>query len=69
MKSSINMKLSHIDKTGAAAMVDVSPKQTVKRTAVARGSISLAGETVRLLKKGLLKKGDALACARIAGAG
>jgi cyclic pyranopterin phosphate synthase len=61
------MELSHIDKTGAAAMVDVSPKQTVKRTAVACGSISLGAETIRLLKEGLLKKGDALACARIAG--
>jgi len=61
------MELSHVDKDGAAAMVDVSPKPIVKRTAVARGSISLAPETVRLLKKNLLKKGDALACARIAG--
>jgi cyclic pyranopterin phosphate synthase len=61
------MKLSHLDETGNARMVDVSLKDKVKRTAVAQGTVRLKPGTVRLLKKNLLKKGDALACARIAG--
>jgi cyclic pyranopterin phosphate synthase len=61
------MKLSHIDKDGSMRMVDVSEKKPQKRIAVAVGTISMAGETLRLLKAGTLKKGDALACARVAG--
>jgi cyclic pyranopterin phosphate synthase len=61
------MELSHVDADGKAVMVDVSAKPAVKRTAVARGSIRLKKDTIELVKKGLLKKGDALACARIAG--
>ena len=61
------MKLSHLDKTGSAHMVDVSGKEKVRRTAVAQGTISMKPETVSLLKRDQLKKGDALACARVAG--
>lgn len=61
------MKLSHLGPSGKASMVDISGKERVKRTAVARGTISLGPATIRLLKKNLLKKGDALACARVAG--
>ena len=59
--------MSHVDQSGRASMVDISPKAPVKRTAVASGHIRMAPETIRLLREGLLKKGDALACARIAG--
>jgi len=61
------MKLSHIDEKGAVRMVDVSAKEVVKRTAVAAGSIRMQAATIALLKRGALKKGDALACARVAG--
>jgi cyclic pyranopterin phosphate synthase len=61
------MQLSHVDADGKAVMVDISAKHPAKRTAVARGRIRLRKETVELVKKGLLKKGDALACARVAG--
>ncbi|MCK5850060.1 MAG: cyclic pyranopterin monophosphate synthase MoaC [Kiritimatiellae bacterium] len=61
------MKLSHLDETGAAHMVDVSGKTKVKRTAHARGRIILQAETIKLIENGLLKKGDVLATARIAG--
>lgn len=61
------MKLSHLDEGGAARMVDVSEKPKVKRTAKARGKIVLQAETIRLIKKGLIKKGDVLAVARVAG--
>lgn len=59
--------LTHIDESGKAVMVNVSPKKVVARRAVASGKINMKPETIRLLKKGLLKKGDALGCARIAG--
>ncbi len=60
------MELSHIDSSGAIHMVDVSGKPVVKRTACATGSITLAKETLCCIQKGLIKKGDPLACARVA---
>jgi len=61
------MKLSHLDPDGAAKMVDVSGKPAVRRTARARGGIRLRPETIRLVREGLVKKGDVLAAARLAG--
>ncbi|MCG2661110.1 MAG: cyclic pyranopterin monophosphate synthase MoaC [Kiritimatiellae bacterium] len=61
------MELSHLNKRGAAWMIDVSRKAKVRRTARTKGKIKLQGETIRLIREGLLKKGDALAVARIAG--
>lgn len=60
-------KLSHIDDRGAANMVDVSAKPRLRRTATAAGKIALAPETIKLIEDGMLKKGDCLAAARIAG--
>ena len=60
-------KLSHIDDRGAANMVDVSAKPRVRRTATAAGKIALAPATLKLIADGMLKKGDCLAAARIAG--
>jgi cyclic pyranopterin phosphate synthase len=48
-------------------MVDVSNKPLSARTAVAEGRISLAGETVELVRKNEIAKGDVIATARIAG--
>ena len=61
------MDLSHLDEQGKARMVDVSPKERVRRTARATGMILMQPETLRLMREGLLKKGDALAVARVAG--
>ncbi len=58
---------SHIDSTGKVKMVDVSGKPVSRRTAVAAGFVRMTAETVKKLREGLLKKGDALATARIAG--
>jgi cyclic pyranopterin phosphate synthase len=58
---------SHIDGEGKVRMVDVSGKPVSKRTAVAAGSVRMEPGTVAKLRKGTLKKGDALATARIAG--
>lgn len=63
----IKQKLSHVDETGAARMVDVSGKKPVKRTARATGRIFLAPETVSLVRANALAKGDVLSTARIAG--
>jgi len=59
--------LSHLDDQGSARMVDVSAKPRVRRTARAEGKILLQPETLRLVREGLLKKGDAFAVARVAG--
>ncbi|HAJ80554.1 MAG TPA: cyclic pyranopterin monophosphate synthase MoaC [Fibrobacteres bacterium] len=62
------MELTHINrKDGSIRMVDISAKPPVKRIAVAAGTIRMKPETITLLKKGLLKKGDPLVCAQIAG--
>ena len=61
------MDLSHLDEEGKARMVDVSSKERVRRTASATGMILMQPETLRLLREGLLKKGDAFAVARVAG--
>jgi len=58
---------SHIDESGKMRMVDVSAKGKSLRTAVAAGEIHMHESTVRQLDDMLLKKGDALACARVAG--
>ena len=60
-------KFSHLDETGAAAMVDVGAKPPQLRRAVATGELRCEPATIRLLKKQALPKGDVLACARVAG--
>ncbi|MXN67004.1 cyclic pyranopterin monophosphate synthase MoaC [Stappia sp. GBMRC 2046] len=60
-------ELTHIDKTGAASMVDVSEKDTTSRTAVARGEIRMKAQTLRMILSGNAKKGDVLGVARVAG--
>ncbi len=61
------LEFSHLDREGAARMVDVGEKAVLRRTAVASGSISMSPETVELLRERALPKGDALNTARIAG--
>lgn len=60
-------KLTHIDESGRAAMVDVGGKPDTDRTAVARGEVILKPETVELIRQGLMKKGDVLTVAQLAG--
>lgn len=59
--------LTHFDETGAAHMVDVSAKPATARTAIARGSVAMAPETLALVMGGTAAKGDVLGVARIAG--
>jgi cyclic pyranopterin monophosphate synthase len=60
-------RLTHVDATGAARMVDVSAKDVTVRTATATGRVTVSAEVIALLREGGLPKGDALSVARIAG--
>lgn len=60
-------KLTHLDESGAARMVDVSDKRETVRTAQAKGMVSMEAETLALILSDGLPKGDVLATARIAG--
>ena len=60
-------KLTHLDDTGAARMVDVSAKADTVREAVARGRISMSADALTAVREGTTKKGDVLAVARVAG--
>ena len=61
------MELTHIDGQGEARMVDVGEKAETKRTAEAAATLVMQKETLQKIKDAALKKGDALAAARIAG--
>ncbi len=60
-------KLSHLDKSGAATMVDVGSKAKTSRRAIAAVSVVMRKETLTLIEDGSHKKGDVLSVARIAG--
>jgi cyclic pyranopterin monophosphate synthase len=60
-------RLTHIGADGRAQMVDVSGKPLSIRRAVATGKIRLRRETLDLISKDQIAKGNVLATARIAG--
>ncbi len=60
-------RLTHIDETGAARMVDIGDKAVTGRVAVATAIVSMKPQTLALLEQGGHKKGDVLAVARVAG--
>jgi cyclic pyranopterin phosphate synthase len=60
-------RLTHVDETGAARMVDVSDKEVTARSATASGRVLVSAEVVALLRGEGVPKGDALAVARLAG--
>ncbi len=60
------MKMTHLDDSGKARMVDISLKPNSQRRAVAGGKIILAPATLELLEQNRLQKGDVLAVARVA---
>ncbi len=59
-------RLTHIDESGEARMVDVGDKDVTDRVAVARGRIVMKPETLRLIRENGLEKGDVLGVARTA---
>lgn len=60
-------EFSHFDNDGNAVMVDVSKKYETERIATAISSIKMSKETLNLIIKGKIGKGDVLGVARIAG--
>ncbi|MEO3758097.1 cyclic pyranopterin monophosphate synthase MoaC [Mycobacterium sp. B14F4] len=67
LPGSAGARLSHLDESGAAHMVDVTAKDVSKRTAVAAGSLHTTADVVAMIASRGLPKGDALATARVAG--
>ena len=59
-------KLTHINKSGEAQMVDISDKNNSHRQAKASALIHMQKQTLKLIISGAHKKGDVLAVARIA---
>ena len=59
--------LSHLDAQGQAHMVDVGDKAETTRIAIAEGSVTMAPETLAIVRDGNAKKGDVLGTARLAG--
>lgn len=60
-------RLTHVDASGAARMVDVSEKSVTAREATASGRVLVSPAVVALLREDGVPKGDALGVARIAG--
>lgn len=60
-------KLSHIDESGKAKMVDVGAKPVVRREAVAEGTVRMSPETLKAIASNSIAKGEVLAVARVAG--
>jgi cyclic pyranopterin monophosphate synthase len=60
-------RLTHVDESGAARMVDVSGKQATARVARASGRVVVSPTVVGLLRGEGVPKGDALGVARVAG--
>jgi cyclic pyranopterin monophosphate synthase len=60
-------KLTHLDASGAAAMVDVADKAVTSRTAIAVGHVKMLPATLAMIQSGNAKKGDVMGAARIAG--
>jgi len=60
-------ELTHMNENGRARMVDVGDKPSTPRTAVAKGEILMAPETIVVINEGRMKKGDVLAVAQVGG--
>lgn len=60
-------RLTHVDESGAARMVDVSEKAVTAREATASGRVLVSSRVVELLRGEGVPKGDALGVARVAG--
>jgi cyclic pyranopterin monophosphate synthase len=61
------VRLTHVDESGAARMVDVSGKDVTARSATASGRVLVSATVIELLGGDGVPKGDALGVARLAG--
>lgn len=60
-------RLSHVDETGRAKMVNVGAKPVTERVAVAEGLVRCSPELADLIRDNALAKGNLLDVARLAG--
>jgi cyclic pyranopterin phosphate synthase len=60
-------RLTHLDESGRASMVDVGQKADSERVAIARGAVVMEPATLQLILEGNVKKGDVLGIAQVAG--
>jgi len=60
-------KLTHLDASGVARMVDVGDKTASQREARAEARVFMSAATLHLIESGGHKKGDVITVARIAG--
>lgn len=67
LKKNNSKELSHLDSEGKIKMVDVSEKEITSRVAVVSGKVVMKKETLEIIKKGELKKGDIFTLSRTAG--
>jgi cyclic pyranopterin phosphate synthase len=63
----MSSKLSHLDESGRARMVDIGGKPDTSRTAKAKGEIVMLKDTLELIIAGSIAKGDTLGAAQLAG--
>lgn len=61
------LKLTHVDERGKAEMVNVIEKIPSKRKAIARATVEVGVKISELITQNLMKKGDVLSIAQIAG--
>lgn len=61
------MDFTHLNEEGRAHMVDITSKSDTNRVAVAQGKIRMQPETLQAIQNGVIKKGDVLAVAQVAG--
>jgi cyclic pyranopterin phosphate synthase len=59
--------LTHFDAHGNAHMVDVGAKAETERVAVARATVTMQAQTLKLIQEKAVRKGDVLAVAQLAG--
>jgi cyclic pyranopterin monophosphate synthase len=67
MKADAELRLSHVDESGRARMVDVTAKEETVRIAVAKGRVVMQPQTLQLLQRGEIAKGNVLTTAQVAG--
>ena len=60
-------KLTHLNESGQAEMVDVTAKAVTERVAVAEATVTMQPATLKLIIEGGHKKGDVFTVAKIAG--
>ena len=60
-------KFTHFDESGNPNMVDINDKKDTKRIAIAVGKVVMQKETLKLINKNKIKKGDVFQVANLAG--